>query len=120
MENKKIIGEVIKSARIKNGLTQKDVADSLGIQRSTYASYELGNIIVPTEKLFRLAKILKIDINSLFGDERVAISAHKDLTDKIIDIIKSNSRFSKINITKSEEDLITNTLEAILSYLESK
>lgn len=44
--------ENFKSARIKNGLTQKQIAEELNIDRSSIAHYESGDS-VPSTKIFK-------------------------------------------------------------------
>lgn len=41
----------LKEVRLENNLTQKQVADILNIERSTYASFEIGRDTIPIEKL---------------------------------------------------------------------
>lgn len=36
--------ENLKEARIKKGLSQKEVADNIGVAKSTYSLYESGNL----------------------------------------------------------------------------
>ena len=42
--------ENFKSARIKNGLTQKQIAEKLNIDRSSIAHYENGDSVPSTKK----------------------------------------------------------------------
>ena len=48
--------ERIKDLRLKNGYTQQQVADILGIDKSTYAHYEAGRRTPNIEKLKKLAE----------------------------------------------------------------
>lgn len=41
----------LKEIRLENNLTQKDIAEILNIERSTYASFEIGRDTIPIEKL---------------------------------------------------------------------
>lgn len=51
----------IKEARKACGMSQKEVADILGINRSTIASYETGNSEPDIDTYIRLCKIYKAD-----------------------------------------------------------
>lgn len=48
-------------------LTQKDVADFLGIDRSTYGKYETGDSEPNFETLQKLAKLFDVSIEYLMG-----------------------------------------------------
>lgn len=59
----------IKEARLASGLTQEQVADKIGIAKSTLTGYEKGNRepSIPTVK--KLMDILNVDANFLYQDE---------------------------------------------------
>ena len=50
--------EQLKLARIQAGLTQQQVADSMGITNSTYCGYETGKRQPDVEKIRMIAKLL--------------------------------------------------------------
>ena len=52
------------SFRKNAGLTQQQVADLLGVDRSTYTCYETGKVMVPISKLQQLAVIYNEDLNA--------------------------------------------------------
>ena len=62
--------ERLKAARKEAGFTQERVAGLLGIDRSTYAYYELGNTNPSIENLQKLAALFKVDIGWLLGTDR--------------------------------------------------
>lgn len=59
----------IKEARLASGLTQEQVAEKIGIAKSTLTGYEKGNRepSIPTVK--KLMDILNVDANFLYQDE---------------------------------------------------
>ncbi len=57
----------LKMCRKECKLTQQQVADLIGVDRSAYAYYELGVSSPSAENLFRLAAIFKVDANWLMG-----------------------------------------------------
>lgn len=61
--------EWLKSRRLDEKLTQKEIADLVGVSRSTYAMIENGerNPSVPVAK--RIANVLKFDWTIFFEDE---------------------------------------------------
>ena len=52
------LAENLKNARISKGLTQQQVADALGITKSTYSGYELGRREPDAIKLTKLSRLL--------------------------------------------------------------
>lgn len=59
------IGEVLKSAREKAGLTQLELSGMVGVSRAYYADVERGRYTPSLKVLSRLANILGIDLNFL-------------------------------------------------------
>ena len=60
------IADKLKYYRHRNGLLQNDVAEYLGIDRSTYIRYETnGHEYYPKEHLERLAELFKIEVEEL-------------------------------------------------------
>ncbi len=52
----------IREARIRQGLTQADVADAIGKQRAAYAQYERGAAAIDMDVWTKIAKILHLDV----------------------------------------------------------
>lgn len=60
------IGEILKEARIKKGLSVIEVARALGIDRATYFRYENNQVKnIPIQNLLKLADMLDIDLNEM-------------------------------------------------------
>lgn len=59
------IGDVLKSAREKSGLTQLELSGMVGVSRAYYADVERGRYTPSLKVLSRLADILGIDLNFL-------------------------------------------------------
>ena len=59
----------IKNLRIKAGLTQMQLADSLNVEQATVSFWESGKVDPRTDKLPELAKILNCSIDELLGNK---------------------------------------------------
>ena len=59
--------ENIRSLRIDKGLTQKQVAEVLGISQNTYSQYEIGVLNYPIEVLMQLADFYNVSVDYLLG-----------------------------------------------------
>lgn len=60
------IGDCIRKYRKERGFSQKDMAKMLDIAHSTYSNYENNNRTPSIDMLYKISKILDIDINNLF------------------------------------------------------
>ena len=61
------IGQRIRELRLERGLTQKELAEQLGIDRSNYSKYELGKLEPNNEMLVALAKFFNETTDFLLG-----------------------------------------------------
>lgn len=63
-----IIGSHVLAARRKMNITQQELADALGMQRTSIANIELGNQHMPIHKLYAIAELLGVEPKSLLPD----------------------------------------------------
>jgi len=61
--------EIIRSLRKERGLTQQQVADHLGIDRSTYAYYESGRTRLNIDVVVKLAHFYQVSYATFLGPE---------------------------------------------------
>ena len=57
--------EELKAARIKTGLTQQQIADKLGITKSTYCGYETAKRSPDPQRIKQLAKVHHVSADAL-------------------------------------------------------
>lgn len=60
--------EVLRHYRTERGLTQQDVADRLGIAKSTYSGYETGRRQPGVEEIKALSKIFGVSGDAIIGN----------------------------------------------------
>lgn len=87
------LGNNIKKARKKYGLTQKELGRLIFKSEVTIRKYESGSYRIPIEVLLNLCKILNIDLNTLLGNDYAKYSEEFNNT-----IGKINSTLDKVNI----------------------
>lgn len=96
-----IISYWLKYYRSECKLTQQDVADLLGLERSSYTYYETGKTTPDIETLIRLSKIFHVDFFDLLSGCNTATGKYvndsnfKELNDKLDR--DDESRFSEAN-----------------------
>ena len=65
-EHCKTFAKNIRFERNSKGLTQKEIADAIGIKTQSYQAYESGVSLPSSENLLKLAIILEVSIDKLF------------------------------------------------------
>lgn len=64
-----IFSQRLKELRLKKGLTQQEIADLVHVNRVTYTNWEKGKREPSFENLFKLADLLEVSLDWLFGRE---------------------------------------------------
>ena len=70
--------EQLKKLRINSGKTQKDMAQMLGIDRTTYVKYETGNSEPSFETLSALADFFGVTTDYLLGRDSIGTAEKKE------------------------------------------
>lgn len=65
----KVFIDNLKAARIAANKTQKDVADAIGVAKSTYSQYETGKREPGIIGIKKIAKYLNISPDALIGND---------------------------------------------------
>lgn len=71
MDSSKIIGKNIKEFRVQLGLSQNQVSDFIGVDRSLIAHYESGKREIPLIQLEKLCDLFATDIENLLEEDAV-------------------------------------------------
>ena len=92
------MGEKLKSLRIEKNLTQKQVADRIGLAISAVSSYESGSRYPSYDVLVRLAHIFHVSTDYLLGmtDKRnVDVTGLSDdeieLVSQLVDMLRNKN-----------------------------
>ena len=65
------IGQFIKSIRKEKNLTQREVAEKLGISEKTVSKWETGNGLPEVSLMLPLCELLEISVNELLSGDRL-------------------------------------------------
>lgn len=92
--------ENLKTARERKGLSQKDMAEQIGVAKSTYSLYESGNREPNVQTIKKIADVLTTSADELLGieEEPQTIAAHFDgteYTEAELDEIRQFAAFVK-------------------------
>ena len=73
----KIVGGLLRQARLDAGLTIEEVAENAGEEAATIEAYETGQVKLPYLQLEELAKILDLSINHFLDDKHGPLGRHE-------------------------------------------
>ena len=63
-------GKMISEMRMKLGLSQDEVAERLGLKKSTYGNYERGERKVPLPELIAMSKFYGFSLDEFINEEK--------------------------------------------------
>lgn len=93
--------------RKKNKITQKELAEQLGVKHNAISSWENGVNSIDIDTLFRVCKIFGVTVNDMYGmtteNEPTTIAAHFDgteYTEEQLNRIKAFAAFIKTEENK--------------------
>lgn len=78
------IGKFIAQLRKEQSLTQRKLADALGISDKTVSKWETGNGLPEVSLMMPLCETLGISVNELLSGERLSASEYKDKAEENI------------------------------------
>lgn len=92
--------ENLRAARERKGLSQKEVAEKIGVAKSTYSLYESGNREPNVQTIKKISDTLNISADELLGleTELLTLAAHFDgneYTEDELDEIRQFAEFVK-------------------------
>ena len=90
------VGKLIAELRKEKGLTQKNIADALGISNKTVSKWECGNGLPEVSLMLPLCEALGITVNDLLSGERVAQADYqKKAEENMMELIRENAENKK-------------------------
>ena len=94
--------ENLRAARERKNMTQKDVADNIGVAKSTYSLYESGNREPNVQTIKKLADLLNVSADDLLGlnQEPTTIAAHFDGDDFTEDELEDIRAYADLSRTE--------------------
>ncbi len=109
-----MISDKIRKLREERKFTQQQIADSLNIDRSTYAYYELGKTKPDVYTVMKLSKIFNVSYAEILSDEReenftLSDDSNLFLIKGMKSLEKDKIKYSQIySLTKKEQQMIVN------------
>ena len=72
MTNGEVLGKKLYELRKKNGLSQEELAERLGVSRQAVSKWECGESLPDTDNLITIAKMYAISLDELVGNTCIA------------------------------------------------
>ena len=120
-ERKQIVAQTIQDFRKAKKLTQKDVAEAIGVKLPTYSTYETGRSEPPIEILVRLSYLFNVTIDELVQKERTYRNT-EELTEQIntykAEIAKAEEVLAQQEGKNPEAQLFVEGLKKMLEAIE--
>lgn len=66
----KALGNNLKKIRLKNELSQENIANILNVSQACVAKYEQGKICISIANLYQFCKTFKVKLNKICGKEK--------------------------------------------------
>lgn len=109
-----MLGHRLKEKRKEKSLTQKDVADKLGIGRTTYAMYESENRDPDTDTLQRMADFFEVTTDYLLGRDAPGWASEDDVValDEFLDK-HANMSYGGENLTEEEKQRVKDVITGL-------
>lgn len=116
-------GNILKDLRKEKNLTQKQLADKLGIKQSTIASLEIGRREPSNELMLDIATFFDVSLDFLNGLTEVRKDSDKSeglVKDLLVHLYKSGLIKDINNIDDTTKDIIMSMVKKELEIISKK
>ena len=108
------IGQRLSSIRKAKGLTQIDVAQSLGLAQGLISKYERGQLLLHGELIIQFAELLGVPTDEILGVQRKRGGARATPAAPIIDKTLARRLAQLQALPRRDRDALLRTLDAFL------
>lgn len=98
--------ENLKALRKKNGITQQEIAEYLGIDTTSYGRIERGERNLSTDRLELISKFYNISLNAVLGGSITKEQTPKEsLETDFLEFLKQENQFLRNSILSKDKQL---------------
>lgn len=128
-----IIGKRIRLLRTEHEMTQTDLANLLGVGKTTISNYENGNSYPDNEILLKLSSLFKVSTDFILGstikrnhtnlspkDEKNIAKTLNVLKDQIDNNESGELNYNGIEVTDDDAELLMDALDMALRRIKKK
>ena len=111
------IGSFIQLSRKEKGLTQKDLAEQIGVSDKTISKWENGNSVPDTAILNSLCEALDISVNELLSGEKLPVENYSmKAEENMMNLLKQNEDNQKNSKWQMIVGIILGILTLVLLF----
>ncbi len=109
------VHEYIKKLRIQGGYSQDEMADLMGIERSTYSNFELGKTNLFSRNLAKFARVIgKDEEDILLGEPRLrGYLSENDIAERL------DALYEKVDILSRQNETLIEIINALIVKVDS-
>lgn len=89
----KIFGTKLKELRKEDKITQEELAEKMGVSKTTIVNYENGNRKVPLEMVVKISRYFNVTVDSLLDLKDENVSHYKQWNDEFKGICFTDNEF---------------------------
>jgi len=106
-QNNMGLKENLKTLRKKNGITQQEIAEYLGIDTTSYGRIERGDRNLSADRLELIAKFYKTSVSNILNEENDAqlFLNKKDQSIEFLEYLKQENEFLRNSIVSKDKQL---------------
>lgn len=106
-------GRMLKELRRRRGLSQKELAEAIGVHYLQISKYETGSYFPTVGKVIEIAKVLQVGIDQLFG-EVIPDEGH-------VSNLRLLRRFRDLeSLPKDDQDVAVKLIDALIAKSKIK
>ncbi|KWZ78280.1 DNA-binding helix-turn-helix protein [Anaerococcus hydrogenalis] len=110
-------GEILRSLRIERGITQDELATTVGVAKSTISMYESNQRRPGFEMMEAIADALNVDMNTLYGTSADANYFNDPEVAAIANQLKDNPRYRVL--FEASRDLSKENIDFVIKMIEN-
>jgi len=116
--NQEKIGKFILELRKQKGMTQKELAEKVGVSDKTISKWECGNSIPDISYLESLCDSLDISVNELLSGERLSQESYSEKAEEnIMALMKENENNKKGNYIRNIFGIVFMVMPFVMAML---
>ncbi|MGN1418247.1 MAG: helix-turn-helix domain-containing protein [Acutalibacteraceae bacterium] len=100
------LGKRLKAIRNQHKLTQQNIADILGIDRTTYTFYETGTTSPSLTTIYNLSKIYNVSVGYILGVEENRPELMVKGENTVAELVSDYDSMDNLNLSKKERFII--------------
>ncbi len=114
------IGKFIQELRKTKNMTQRELADTIGVSDKTISKWENGNSIPDTAILQSLCEALEVSVNELISCKRLQAGEYSSSAEvNMIKLLKENEKSNRASVVSTIAGCVLGLLAIVFLYMST-